>query len=114
MEAKCQDCDTLFELNERGPRKRFCGNIHEKTGCVYKRWRASIARSNQNRIATASQPKVERIRYHYQQDTYEIIAIAWRNRNGKNSGQIAIELGIPLPECNWYLEKICRAIDYGE
>ena len=114
MEAKCQDCDNIFELNERGPRKRFCGSIQEKSGCVYRRWRASIARSNQNRIASTPRVKVERIRYAYQPELCERITIAWRNRNGKNSGQIAIELGIPLPECNWYLEKICRAIDYGE
>lgn len=114
MEAKCQDCDTLFELNERGPRKRFCGNILEKTGCVYKRWRASIARSNQNRIGQAKQPRVERKRYQYNQDLHELISRLWRERAGRTSAWVAEEAMISLEECNWYVEKICRAIDYGD
>lgn len=113
MEAKCQDCDNQFELNERGPRKRFCGSIQEKTGCVYKRWRASIARSNHNRLTIAPKQREEKKRYHFQSDKHELIERMWRKREGRTSQWVAEETGIPLEEVNWYVEKICRAIDYG-
>ena len=112
MDARCQDCDNQFTLNKRGPRKRFCGSIQEKTGCVYKRWRASITKSNQNR--RFYQVKVIRTHYQYKQELHNRIRSLWNARDGRTSVWVADQAEITLEECNFYVEKICRAIDYDK
>jgi hypothetical protein len=111
MEGRCQICNKPILIKRIGARKKYCGSMIEKTGCVYEKWKQSLVSANLRRKERANEPKEEsREEYKIEIDLMETISEMWRQRDGRSSEWVADTLGIPLAKVNFYIVKLTREV----